>query len=152
MASPNTTFTAGQILTAQQVNDLPFGHIGQASSTSLSQTVTTLTDITGMSVTFTAVANRLYRIEGVVRLRTTEGTNVAALFIRTGSTSLQSNLINLQISNQLYTANIFYVSTFTAGSVTVKLSAQRATGSGTLTASSASDGPATIVVTDIGLA
>jgi hypothetical protein len=58
----NTTFTTGAVLTAAQMNNLPWGVVGTAFRNAGDVTVTNAqTDITGMSVTFTAVAGRLYR-------------------------------------------------------------------------------------------
>jgi len=148
----NTTFVAGNILTAAQMNNLPFGVVSKAENTSLSQTVTSVTDLTSLSVTFTGVAGRLYRVEGRCLLRTTEGTNPGNLQIRNGSnTILQQSIGNLQLANQDYS---FYVSLYltATGSTTLKLSAQRQAGSGTFTATAGGTFPAQILVTDIGLA
>ena len=148
----NTTFVSGAVLTAAQMNNLPFGVAGKAENTSLNQTVTSLTDLTSLSVTFTGVAGRLYRVEGRCLLKTTEGTNPGNLQIRNSSnTTLQQSIGNLQLANQDYS---FYVSLyFTAtGSTTLKLSAQRQAGSGTFTATGGGTYPAQILVTDVGLA
>jgi hypothetical protein len=148
----NTTFVAGNILTAAQMNNLPFGVVGKAENTSLSQSVTTLTDLTSLSVTFTGVAGRLYRVEGRCLLRSTEGTNPGTLMVRNGSnTILQLHIIDCEIANIDYSA---YVSSYltATGSTTLKLSAQRQAGSGTFTASGGGTFPAQILVTDIGLA
>ena len=146
----NTTFVSGAILTAAQMNNLPWGSAGYASNTTLSQNVTSLTDITSLSVAFTAVTGRIYKVEGWVFFSTTEGTNPGNLYIRNGSTTLNLSTTNLQISATAYSAYVCYVGTFTAGATTLKLSAARAAGSGTLTASSSSTNPAQILVTDIG--
>jgi hypothetical protein len=64
MASPNTTFTSGQILTAAQVNNLPFGLCGLQTITSqfaTSATHTTFQD-TGATLTITEVSGRRYKI------------------------------------------------------------------------------------------
>ena len=146
----NTTFVAGNILTAAQMNNFGFGIVGYASNASLSQNVSTLTDITSLSVTFTAVTGRIYKVEGSVYMATTEGTNVTNTMIRNGGTTLNLSSDNLQIANVAYSTNVSYVGTFTAGSVTIKLSAQRAAGSGTITASAGAGNPAQIVITDLG--
>lgn len=146
----NSTFTAGQVLTAAQMNNMPFGVVGRAENTSLSQNVTALTDLTSLSVTFTGVANRLYRVEGRVLLKSTVGTDAANLVIRNGSNViLQQDIEDLQLANQDYS---FYVSTILSvtGSNTVKLSAQRQAGSGTITATAGGTFPAYILVTDLG--
>jgi hypothetical protein len=59
--TPNTTFVSGAILTAAQQNNFPRGIMGYAISTANTSCGTSATDLTGMSITFTAVANRLYR-------------------------------------------------------------------------------------------
>jgi len=60
--SPNTTFTAGAIFTANQANAYPFGVCASSSSTTSYTLTTTVTIATGMSATFLPIANRLYRI------------------------------------------------------------------------------------------
>ena len=59
--APNTTFVSGAVLTAAQQNAFPRGIMGYAISTANISCGTSATDLTGMSITFTAVANRLYR-------------------------------------------------------------------------------------------
>ena len=60
--NPNTDFSSGAVLTAAQQNRFPRGVMALATSTT-SYTLTTSEVIaTGMTVTFTAVANRYYRI------------------------------------------------------------------------------------------
>jgi hypothetical protein len=59
----NTTFTSGQILTAAQMNNLPWGVAGYVKRTTGSFTATTsVADITGLTTTFTAVSGRLYKV------------------------------------------------------------------------------------------
>jgi hypothetical protein len=146
----NTTFVAGNILTAAQMNNLPMGVAGYASNASLSQNVSSLTDMTSLTVTFTAVTGRIYKVEGWVYMATTEGTNVTNTMIRNGATTLNLSSDNLQIANVAYSTYVCYVGTFTAGSTTLKLSGQRAAGSGTITASAGAGNPAQILVTDLG--
>jgi hypothetical protein len=61
MASPNTTFVAGNVLTAAQMNNLPFGLVSKTDVTSSVGSITVET-VRITSPSFTAVANRLYRI------------------------------------------------------------------------------------------
>lgn len=58
--NPNTDFTAGAVLTAAQQNRFPRGIVGDASTTTAYNLTGTLADVTGLSVTFTAAADRLY--------------------------------------------------------------------------------------------
>jgi len=60
--NPNTDFSSGAVFTADQANRFPRGVVALATSTT-SYTLTTSEVIaTGMSVTFTPVLNRYYRI------------------------------------------------------------------------------------------
>ena len=64
MASPNTTFTSGAILTAAQMNNLPFGLCGLQTITSQFTTSaphTTFQD-TGETLTITEISGRRYKI------------------------------------------------------------------------------------------
>jgi len=60
--SPNTNFSAGAVLLASQQNRFPRGVMAYAESTADYTLTTSDVIATGMSVTFTAVANRYYRI------------------------------------------------------------------------------------------
>lgn len=59
--SPNVNFTSGQILTATQQNQFPRGIMALTTSNSSSASITAET-ITLTSSSFTAVANRYYKI------------------------------------------------------------------------------------------
>jgi hypothetical protein len=59
--APNTTFVAGNVLTAAQMNALPWGIVAQGSANANSSISTTET-VQVTASTFTAVANRYYRI------------------------------------------------------------------------------------------
>ena len=150
MASPNTTFTAGAILTAAQMNDLPFGLVGAAENTSLAQTFTTIVDLTSLSVTFTGIAGRRYRVEGYLLMQSNTNGDAVNLQIRDGSnTVLQQGIYHLESSAVAYMATACTVIAAT-GSTTVKLSGLRQAGTGTITANGGSTFPAQIIVTDIG--
>ena len=74
----NTTFVSGAILTAAQMNALPWGIVdataggtsgrGYISSASAFNVPTTLADVTGMTITFTPVTGRIYRARYTARL------------------------------------------------------------------------------------
>ena len=59
--NPNTDFTAGQVLTAAQQNRFPRGIVALTTSQTNSATITAEA-VTLTSSSFTAVANRYYRI------------------------------------------------------------------------------------------
>ena len=61
--NPNTDFSSGAVLTAAQQNRFPRGVMARATSqTSYTLTTSSTVLVTGMTVTFTAVANRYYKI------------------------------------------------------------------------------------------
>ena len=64
MTTPNTTFVSGQILTAEQVNSLPFGVMASQSITAGFTTSATHTTMqaNGATLTITEISGRLYRI------------------------------------------------------------------------------------------
>ena len=151
MASPNSSFTTGAVLTAAQMNNLPFGLVGYAENTSLAQTgITTVVDITGLSVTFTGVAGRRYKIDGYLLLQSTVNGDAVNLIIRNSAgTSLQQSIYSLALASSAYFCSTSLVMSAT-GSTTIKLSMQRQAGTGTLTANGGGTFPAQLVVTDIG--
>ena len=60
--NPNTDFSSGAVFTADQANRFPRGVMALATSTTSYTLTATETIATGMSVTFTPVLNRYYRI------------------------------------------------------------------------------------------
>ena len=128
-ANPNTNFTAGQVLTADQQNRFGRGVMNYAQSTANSG-FTTITDITGMSITFTAVANRLYKatFSGTVDQNATATTQ---FFITDGSNSAQARYDNTATAGQSI-ITFSYLFTASAGSVTRKIRAFVSGGAATM--------------------
>ena len=62
MPNPNTQFSSGAVYTADQANRFPRGIMGYATSSSGQDLSTTTTISTGMSVTFDAEVDRLYKV------------------------------------------------------------------------------------------
>ena len=60
--APNTTFVSGAILTAAQQNAFGFGAVALATSTTNYALTTSNVIATGMTVTFTAIASRNYKV------------------------------------------------------------------------------------------
>ena len=150
--SPNTTFVSGAILTAAQQNAFGFSTVGLTTSTTLLQAgVTTPVDITGMSVTFTAIANRNYKISAYMYAIASVTNACAALEIKQGATTLQTAITNLGVATIGATINTFVIKTFTAGSTTVKLTGALAAGStGSITFNGGATLPVYILVEDVG--
>lgn len=113
---------------------------------------TTVTDISGLSVTFTAVPGRRYRITGQALIARSAGAagDTINLYIRDGSgTQLAlSQLVTYAGAGANATLSVGVVVAPTAGSKTYKLSFNGSAGSQTVSASSTN--PAWILVEDIG--
>jgi len=148
--SPNVDFVAGNILTAAQQNQFPRGVMGYAELTTNTNNFTAIT--TTMSATFTAVANRYYRITYFEPFLLGNGgvTQVTLTIANTGLTVLQAGVT--------YTATTVGISglavaveTFTAGSQTINA---RLTSSGgtNSTAGRGATAPGFLLIEDIGLA
>ena len=123
--NPNTTFVAGAIYTASQANRLPFGVCASSSSTTDYTLTTTLTIATGMTATFTAIANRLYKVtyyEPAAGITSVLSGNTVLRICLTNAagTQLQRGIAqNTAAVSSAQTLNVVHVGTFTAGSVTV---------------------------------
>ena len=153
--SPNDTFTSGQILTAQECNQFPFGVVALASSTTSYALTTTETIATGMTVTFTALADRYYKItyfEPVAETPSSSG--LTYLTIRkTNATGTVLN--NTLIRSESATADIsgmtcLIITTLTAGSNTIVGTAYSSSTSGTPDLGRDATRTAQLLVEDIG--
>ena len=124
--NPNTQFSSGAVYTADQANRFPRGVMARATS----QTSYTLTTngsaaiATGMTVTFTAVANRYYQItyyEPQAQTPTVLGNAQSFLKLSTFSGTVIGNavLVNETAVTDQSALIIIKTSTFTAGSVTL---------------------------------
>ena len=149
--TPNTTFTAGNVLTAAQMNRLPWGIIATASKTSNQTGITTVTDITSLTVTFTAVSTRYYRttIWSLVKQNAAAGASVIQI---TDGSNVQKTEGDFYIAaaGQFGTLCVQCVETGLTGSTTRKGRAVTATGNMDVVASSTF--PAFILVEDLGQA
>jgi hypothetical protein len=149
--APNTTFVSGAILTAAQQNAFGFSTVGLTASTTLNQAgIISETDLTGMSVTFTAIANRNYKISMYTYAVPTVTGVSATVKIKQGSTVLQTAITQVGTAGVGGTCTCFVVKTFTAGSTTLKLSGALGAGSGSLTFYSDGTLPTTLLVEDVG--
>jgi hypothetical protein len=146
--NPNTDFTVSAVLTAAQQNRFPRGIMAYTTNTTANNSVTSeAVQIT--SASFTAVANRYYKIT-YFEPDPVGGTGYFAFRIR------QTNLAGTQLQiwyQQCGTgidrhANGVWIGTFSAGTVTVVATAQQTAGTGILNRSAQSF--AFLSVEDIG--
>jgi hypothetical protein len=149
--NPNTDFTTGAVLTADQQNRFPRGVVAYAETTT-SDTTITAEEIQVTSTSFTAVANRYYRITYYEPQMAPASGGFAVAYIRKtnlAGTELERGLVQSPSGAALNaTLCVSVVTTFSAGSTVVIGSI--ASGSGTSTASRGATYPAWICVEDIG--
>ena len=128
-ANPNTNFTAGQILTADQQNRFPRGVMGYAIG-SANSAFTTTADITGMSITFTAVASRLYKATFSCTLDRNTAGNVSFFLTDASNVQIAQYQQGSPAGVEVITfSNLFTVS---AGSVTRKIRGGTSAGAATV--------------------
>lgn len=138
------------------VKDGPRGVLGYAEVTANETGITTLTDLTGLSVAVDVAANRRIRVTGHGQIENApSGTEDIAVvgFVREGSTTLGrwGSVFNHDIDSGLSEmCESGVVLTPTEGSHTYKLSLQTTVGSGSGGIRAAADNPAFILVEDIG--
>jgi hypothetical protein len=124
--NPNTDFSSGAVYTADQANRFPRGVMARATSqTNYTLTTSSTTVIaTGMTVTFTAVANRYYKITYY------EPQGQTANIVSNTQTFLkQTSVTGTVLGNNVFTNEIaaqdqdemiiIKTATFSAGSVTL---------------------------------
>ena len=149
--TPNTTFTSGAILTAAQMNRLPWGVVGTANATANQTGITTVVDVTGLTVTFTADSSRIYRTtayvfaavqltaQGYPGFSITDGANNT----KQGSSILLATGFQAPLCVTVYESGL-------SGSTTRKVRAE--TNAGTLTLAADAARPMVLIVEDIGQA
>ena len=153
--TPNTNFTSGAIYTAQQANNFPRGLMAApVTNTTDQNTISAEVALTGMSITFTAEANRTYKATymepyvqssfgqcfyyGSFRKTNISGTVLGSAYAATGLTQNASSL------------TVTATFTTTAGSTTIIVTGAGGPASQNLDRSTAY--PAIFMIEDIGAA
>ena len=128
--APNTIpFVSGSILTAAQMTALPMGIYSFVEKTTNTPSITTETVLVTLP-SFTAVANRYYRVTGMVGIvySSPAAANTYTLSIRkgttTGGTLLQVANIDVTTGTNGQTMNITWTGTLTAGAQQMVLTGQ----------------------------
>lgn len=144
----------GSAPSSAEYNLLPRGYIVATSITGSGATgvSTVATDVTGLSVTWTALANRRYRITAGGDFAFTATDTQAFLILADGASTQIQRTTSPVTSNTAIPVSgyLTYIEAPSAGSTTRKLMIQRATGSGTVGFQGGTGNPAFIVVEDIG--
>jgi hypothetical protein len=148
MPNPNTAFSSGAVYTADQANRFPRGVMALGENTTFNGSVTA--EAVQISTSFTAVANRYYKIT-YFEPNLATGTGYFTLRIRQGTTTagtqLQAFYHTTGTGVDRY-ANGFVVKAFTAGTVQLVGTASQSAGIGQLGRSAGQ--PAYLLVEDIG--
>jgi hypothetical protein len=147
--NPNTNFTALSPVSADQMNRFPRGVMALASYTGGNYTLNAGThDFTSMSVTFTAVANRNYRCSWNVTGQKLTNQGYVQVALSTGANVQISQVISTAGAALYFNTSSMVVTTFAAGSQTIKLRAEIQNNSASFYA--AANSPMQLVVEDIG--
>jgi len=148
----NDNFLAGQILTAQECNNFPRGLVAPAVFITTAQSgITSVVDITGASITFTAVTGRMYKASFSATVSATAASSSFQIRL-TDASNVQTN------QQEIYFAvasgaelGMDASFTFTAtGSTTRKLRALRGLGTASFALSSGATQPLCFWIEDIG--
>jgi spore coat protein U-like protein len=116
----NTTFTSGAILTAAQMNNLPWGQVGYVTKATTQTAITTEADIAGLSITWTAVAGRVYKFTTHINLTCAAGGDYT-LYLNDGTNNVLEAIGKCAASDRQSKSFVAYVTGITAGSKTYKL-------------------------------
>lgn len=147
MTAPGA-FLAGDVLTAADLNGLPGGYIGYAQAVTNQAGITTEVDVTSLSVTFTAFADRRYKITALANVLSA-GNIRALLKITDGSNVVKAGAYN-QLATTTGTLTAVEVVSGLSGSITRKARLLQDSGTGGLTVVASATIPAFILVEDIG--
>lgn len=149
--SPNVDFTSGQILTATQQNQFPRGIVALGTKTATDSSITT-EEIQVTSSSFTAVANRYYKITYAENEMSSNAAGYMQLTIR--KTNLAGTVLNNAYvgmfgnTTQTQSGTVTAITTLTAGAQVVVGTLTCSAGTGK--ASAAAVQPVYIIVEDIG--
>jgi hypothetical protein len=142
------SFAPGDVLTDTDMNGLPGGRKASATKTTAQNSIgTSATDLSSLTVTFTALAGRKYRITGQATFVQAATASTAILYLLASGTqiALSSDAV---VGTFGRTQTVIAEHSPGAGSVTYKL--QASCDSGTINLSASSTAPSMILVEDIG--
>jgi hypothetical protein len=134
--SPNDDFTAGQVLTATECNNFPRGLMGLTTNDTTDATITG--EEVQLIATFTAVANRNYRIMYTEpQLGGSTATTCTARIRKDNVTGtvLNSNTVGITSTTLPFNSIVYSIAPIAAGSQTVVATLQYSAGTGTATRS-----------------
>ena len=160
MAS-NTTFTSGAILTAAQMNNLPWGIVratagGTSSSGYVLNTTTGVAitaaggDVTGMTVSWSALSTRIYKITLTLNdIYSGAGFNPLLIEITDAANTVKYQARRLFPAGDTDSITLSYIETGLSGTILRKVRAYGISNSGTFNTNGGS-ALSTYVIEDIG--
>jgi hypothetical protein len=150
--NPNTNFTVGQVATSDQMNRFPRGVMGKAVRTSGNLTIGPgIADITDMSITFTAVAGRIYRATWSVNALKNTAAGWTEAFFTDSANVIYGASIGYTIAAQwVNLSGVSEISGLTAGSKTFKLRLEPENNTSLVVANA--NLPCQLIIEDIGAA
>jgi hypothetical protein len=151
-ANPNTDFVAGAILTAAQQNRFGRGVMGYYVSTGNSAVGAATADITGATLTFTAVANRLYRASFNCDYSQTNAAAIIGFYLTdsAGTTTYHGIANTVSTNSGFAQVTLVHLFTASAGSVTRKIRADVSAGTATVRGAGGSAGSYSFTIEDLG--
>lgn len=143
-------FVPDEIVTAAKMNSLPKGYIGHvAKLTDQASIGAAMTDVSGLTVTFTAEASRYYKVTVLARASQQSAGGLQQIALTDGSNNqLVSTQVSVASAGLSATHTPWIIHTPAAGSFTYKVRAN--TSGGTMTVSGVATYPALILVEDVG--
>lgn len=149
------TPSLGDVLTTTNFNKLPGGWIGQVQVTANQTGITTVADLTSLTLSVTYQSGRSYLWLAQIKVQSNTANDYFGLSLTDSTpTTLTQGLYQTEANaNTDWTVNLwFYEVAGSSGSVTRKLRGGRAGGStGTFQVSASSTAPAQLLCIDLGL-
>ena len=147
----NATITALPQLARGSNWNVPWGQIAYAQVTTGQGGITAVTDLTGLTVTFTAIAGRRYRTSFYGIVTASVASDAVGVNITTGANAnVQTSQAVVGVAEFGYSLGASVIESLSAGSHTRKLRMVRNAGSGTCLLNADATFPAFILVEDIG--
>lgn len=145
-------FVAGTALPAADMNLLAAGLEGGgiASRTADQTTITSVVDLTGLTLTWTAVSGRSYLIVAKIEVTATVADGAFVLSLTDGAGTSTQRATDACLTTSGRSVSLFRVESGLSGSVTRKLRLAKAGGTGSLTMGAAATQPAFLLILDIG--
>jgi hypothetical protein len=142
----------GDVITEARLGTWARGWLGYAKDTDGQSTISTETDITGLSVQVTVPADRLIKVTGYGIISVTQANTIFVGDIQQDGTTVgRWAQGNPDASTEFVPCSGFVLlDGLDAGSYTFNLALERVTGSGTITLNADTTSPAYIVVEDLG--